>query len=134
MSVNIFGSGGRGSNLDKKYVDSKFITLTRILETKLDKSGGVLTGDIDVNKYRVLNVNNPQDITDAINMDYVSKLIKQQQAQIESVCDNKYNIATSDDSGWLKIENRFHLRLDPNPKNSLSLTTNGLVSSWLICP
>ena len=42
MSVNIFGSGSKSSrgvsNIDKKYVDSKFIALTRILETKLDKS------------------------------------------------------------------------------------------------
>jgi len=41
MSANIFGSSSKSSrvsNIDKKYVDSKFITLTRILETKLDKS------------------------------------------------------------------------------------------------
>ena len=39
MSVNIFGSSfksSRASNIDKKYVDSKFITLRRILETKLE--------------------------------------------------------------------------------------------------
>ena len=87
MSVNIFGSSfksSRASNIDKKYVDSKFITLTRILETKLDKSGGTLSGDINVNKNRILNVKSPQEVKDAINWDHAANMVKQQRALIES--------------------------------------------------
>jgi hypothetical protein len=80
MSVNIFGSGSKSSrgvsSIDKKYVDSKFIALTRILETKLDKSGGILTGTTDVNNNRILNVKSPQETTDAVNMGYVDGLMR----------------------------------------------------------
>ena len=78
MTANIFGSfSSRGaSNADRKYVDSKFITLTRNLDAKLDKSGGTVTGNIDVNHNRILNVKSPQDTTDAANMEYVNGLMR----------------------------------------------------------
>ena len=137
MSVNKFGSSSKfdkTSNIDKKYVDSKFTTLTRNLETKLDKSGGTLTGDIDVNKYRIINVKNPQELTDAINMDYAAKLIKQQRAQIESATDGKYSITTSDDGGLSNTQNKLSIKLDTTPTNSLSLSTNGLMNNGLKYP
>jgi hypothetical protein len=74
MSANIFGASGnssRASTVDKKYVDSKFIALTKSLDAKLDKSGGTVTGEIDVNQNRILNVGNPQETSDAINKKYV---------------------------------------------------------------
>jgi hypothetical protein len=81
MSVSIFGSNGnQSSDVDEKftqlsinlayyktYVDEK-------LATKLDKSGGVLTGNINLNNNRILNVNRPQEPTDAANMRYVDGL------------------------------------------------------------
>jgi len=90
MSVNIFGSGSKSSrgvsNIDKKYVDSKFIALTRILETKLDKS-----------------------IIESLNI-------------------------VSDAGGLDKIEDKLSIKLDPNPMNSLSLSTTGLMNSGLKYP
>jgi hypothetical protein len=89
MSVSIFGSSlnsSKVSNVDKKYVDSKFITLTKILETKLDKS------------------------------------------VIESL--NRVSAA----GGLDKIEDKLSIKLDPNPMNSLSLSTEGLMNNGLKYP
>src|SRR5271165_6128476 len=49
MSVSRFGSSGKNQsvvNVDKKYVDQKFMTLSTNLAVKVDKSGDTLTGDL----------------------------------------------------------------------------------------
>jgi len=51
MSVNIFGSSGGGkssSDVNKKYVDQKFVTLSANLATKVNKSGDVMSGDLNI--------------------------------------------------------------------------------------
>ena len=49
MSVSRFGSSSKNQsfdNVDKKYVDQKFMTLSTNLALKVDKSGDTLTGDL----------------------------------------------------------------------------------------
>src|SRR5271169_486003 len=49
MSVSKFGSSNKNQssgNVDKKYVDQKFITLSTSLAVKVDKSGDTMTGDL----------------------------------------------------------------------------------------
>ena len=49
MSINIFGSSSKNqsfNNVDKKYVNEKFITLSSNLATKVDKSGDTITGNL----------------------------------------------------------------------------------------
>src|SRR5271165_1465885 len=49
MSVSRFGSSGKNQsfdNVDKKYVDQIFMTLSTNLAVKVDKSGDTLTGDL----------------------------------------------------------------------------------------
>ena len=53
----------------KTHVDEK-------LATKLDKSEDTVSGEIDVNKNRIVNVKSPQETNDAANMDYVDSLIR----------------------------------------------------------
>jgi hypothetical protein len=51
MSVNKFSSSGikpMASNVTKQYVDSKFITLTKNLDAKVNKSGDTMVGDLDM--------------------------------------------------------------------------------------
>jgi hypothetical protein len=50
MSVNIFGSsGGDGKiEVDKKYVDQKFTTLSSNLATKVNRSGDTISGDLNI--------------------------------------------------------------------------------------
>src|SRR5271157_5870798 len=49
MSVSKFGSSNKNQssdNVDKKYVDQKFITLSTSLAVKVDKCGDTMTGDL----------------------------------------------------------------------------------------
>jgi hypothetical protein len=58
MSINIFGSSSKkqsSDNVDKKYVNQKFITLSANLATKVDKSGDTLSGNL------YLSVNNDKE-------------------------------------------------------------------------
>src|ERR1044072_3161457 len=74
MPVNIFGSCDKksnNSNVGRKYIDSKFITLTKNLNTKLDRSGGVLSGDLVMNGARILNLSEPTHEGEVANKNYV---------------------------------------------------------------
>jgi len=67
MSVNIFGSSGGGkssSDVNKKYVDQKFITLTKNLELKLDKSGGNVTGNLHLNNGKIIGLDQSYPMSD----------------------------------------------------------------------
>jgi hypothetical protein len=71
MSVNIFGSSGGGrlsSNVDKKYVDQKFATLSTNLATKVNKSGDAMSGNLEMGGNKISNVAEPTH-----NLDVVSK-------------------------------------------------------------
>ena len=49
MSISRFGSSSKNqslSNVDKKYVDQKFMTLSTNLALKANKIGDTLTGDL----------------------------------------------------------------------------------------
>src|ERR1044072_7265371 len=74
MPVDIFGSSDKksnNSNAGRKYIDSKFITLTQNLNTKLDKNGGVLSGDLVVDGARILNLSEPTHEGEVANKKYV---------------------------------------------------------------
>jgi len=70
MSVNIFGSSGGGrlsSDVDKKYVDQKFATLSTNLATKVSKSGDIMAGELDMNGQQIIGLVNPTDDDEACN-------------------------------------------------------------------
>ena len=77
MSVNKFGSSSSlissssKGNDSKKYTDSKFITLTNYLNTKLDKSGDTMTGSLNLGNCKITNIGDPQVSNDAANKKYV---------------------------------------------------------------
>src|SRR5271156_1507317 len=96
MSVNIFGSSGASSvsPVTKiiKYVDQKFKTLSTNLATKIDKTGGIISGnlnilnvcqlggentkslfynDIVMNNKFITNLRNPNEKQDAATKYYV---------------------------------------------------------------
>jgi len=51
MSVNIFGSNGSASGAsgtNNKYVDEKFKTLSTNLATKVNKTGGIISGNLNI--------------------------------------------------------------------------------------
>ena len=70
----------------------------------------------------------PQETTDAINWDHAANMVKQQRALIESLN------TVSDVGGLYKIEDSLSIKLDLNPMNCLSLSSNGLMSHGLKYP
>src|SRR6476469_3181803 len=51
MPTNIFGSSSKltkVTNTDKRYIDSKFVTLTKNLQLKVDKNGDSICGDLNI--------------------------------------------------------------------------------------
>src|SRR6266496_4967846 len=76
MSVNIFGSSGRkSSKIDNTYVDRKFITLTTNLNSKMDKSGGSFSGNIDMGDNNITLTRTPISDHDVANKKYVDTAV-----------------------------------------------------------
>ena len=63
----------------KKYVDatsSAIVSSTAAsIATKLDMSGGKMTGSIDMNKNKIINLPEPTEINDAVNMEFLDSKI-----------------------------------------------------------
>src|SRR5260221_2010831 len=73
MSDNIFGSNGKSATslgVNKKYVASKFITLTRNLQSKVNKAGDVMSGCLDVGNNKISSSHIPSYPEDLINKVY----------------------------------------------------------------
>ena len=45
------------------------------IATKLDMSGGKMTGSIDMNKNKIINLPEPTEINDAVNMEFLDSKI-----------------------------------------------------------
>jgi hypothetical protein len=56
MSVDIFGASGKKSNSTNISTDSRFVTLTKNLNTKLDKGGDTMKGDLNMNHFKIYNL------------------------------------------------------------------------------
>ena len=68
-----------GEAATKKYVDVIFSTIVSSTAssyaTKLNLSGGKMTGSIDMNQNKIINLPRPTEENDAVNMDYLDKKI-----------------------------------------------------------
>ena len=68
-----------GEAATKKYVDVIFSTIVSSTAssyaTKLNLSGGKMTGSIDMNQNKIINLPKPTEENDAVNMDYLDKKI-----------------------------------------------------------
>ena len=79
MHANIFGSTSKlikASNIDKKYVDSKFVTLTKNLQLKVEKNGDTMSGNLDMTNSKIVNLQEPTEEQDAVSKKYVTKSLK----------------------------------------------------------
>ena len=74
--INLFNQPKQPDLANKNYSDSKFITLVRALKTKVDQNGGNVTGDLNMNNYRILNIANPTDNQECATKDYVDSITK----------------------------------------------------------
>src|SRR5207244_13226621 len=70
-------SRNKYNNNNNKYTDSRFITLTKNLNSKLDKSGGTLSGDLDMGTSKISLSHQAQEEYDVPNKKYVDGVIFQ---------------------------------------------------------
>src|SRR5207245_9644469 len=140
MSVNIFGSSSsnKSNTNHNKYADSKFITITKKLNSKLDKSGGTLSGDINMGTSKISLSHEAEEEHDVPNKKYVDGVIFQTVSNNgQSIIDLTKNVVTkeelveilktkADKNVELNMNNNFisHL-LDPQDKQDA--TTKGYV-------
>jgi SMC interacting uncharacterized protein involved in chromosome segregation len=97
MSVNVFGSGSKTKSSSDTSANSKFIALVKNMQTKLDKSGGKMTGTLEMCENKITNLADPILDSDACNKKYVKSEIK-----AESIGTKMY------------IDTLLHTKLDKN--------------------
>ena len=73
---------------DRRYVDSKFITLNKTIETKLSKTGGEVLGHINMNDNTLRNVKNPVDDKDVVSKVYVDSSLQKVNDEFQSKVNN----------------------------------------------
>jgi hypothetical protein len=106
MSVNVFGSSGNKakSNVTRKDLDSKFISLTKNIQLKVDKSGDILTGNLNMDDYKINCLGDPVADCDAANKKFVTSEIKAD------------NVITK-----LYIDTLLHQKLDKNIADGINM-------------
>ena len=106
MNVDIFGSNGKSTS--KAMDESKFITLVKNLATKIDKSyvdeaientrgeisasidlkvdkvAARIDGDLNMTEHAIYNVKDPSSPKDAVNKDYLDKIVTERGCSAES--------------------------------------------------
>src|ERR1043165_3118832 len=83
MSVSIFGSSVSKTNTAKNYVDSRFISLIKNVNTKLDKGGDSMQGMLNMNNFNICCLGDPEEEKDAVNKKYVDKLLETKRGKSE---------------------------------------------------
>ena len=68
----------------KSYTDSKFITMSKLLDTKFNRTGGVMAGSIDMNNNNIKNISDPIEGADVVSKEYVDTSIEKINQNIES--------------------------------------------------
>src|SRR6267154_751662 len=76
MSVNVFGSRFKTKSSVDTSVYSKFVTLVKNMQTKLDKSGDKMTGTLEMCENKISDLADPVSDNDASNKKYVKSEIK----------------------------------------------------------
>jgi hypothetical protein len=119
MAAHISGSilKTKSSNVDKKYVDSKFITMTRNLQLKINKAGDKMNGELDMCDNLIKNVSMPFDQFDAAPKEYID--------QNDAVAFNKAKEYV--DQKVLNLKQYMEEKI----VNLYTLNTNGLVPHFI---
>src|SRR5579872_4285585 len=73
--INLFGMTMKSGITGKEYIDSKFISLSKAMKTKVDIAGDKMTGNLDMNNNRLTNVGNPIDYHDSVTKHYFDLVI-----------------------------------------------------------
>ena len=69
--INLFCLTMKSGVTSKEYIDSKFISLTKALQAKVNVAGDKMAGNLNMNSNRVTNVGNPVDVHDCVTKNYL---------------------------------------------------------------
>src|SRR3989454_470868 len=120
MSVNIFGSSSsnKSNTNNNNYTDSKFITLTKNLNRKLDKSGGTLSGDINMGTNEISLSHEAEEEHDVPNKKYVGGVIFQTVSNNgQNIIDLTKDVVTSEQLTEIlktKLDKRAEINMNNN--------------------
>ena len=78
MSVNIFGSRSKNKPTIDSSINSKFITLTNQLQTKVDKTGDTLSGNLCMGDNKITCLADPISDNDVTNKMFVESKVRQE--------------------------------------------------------
>jgi hypothetical protein len=84
MTVSIFGSSYSKTSTTKNYIDSKFISLIKNINAKLDKSGDSMKGNLDMGNSKISNLHHPEGEKDVVNKKYVDDLDEEAKSYVDS--------------------------------------------------
>ena len=78
MSVNIFGFRTKNIPPNQSLTNSKFIIHSNQLQTKVNKIGDTLSGNLNVGGNKITNLTDPISDNDAANKGFVDSRVKQE--------------------------------------------------------
>src|SRR6266536_852915 len=119
MSVSIFGSSSKSDKtpgVSKKYVDSKFITLTFDFKSNVNKAGDVMNESLNMGANKITSSYLPKEGIDLINKGYV---------------DNKF--VSNTNYGHLRnyVDNKFVNKSGDVMSGSLDMGNNKISSTYI---
>src|SRR5271165_2355597 len=97
--INLFGLTMKSDVSNKDYIDSQFITLVKEMKTKLEKAGDKMTGNLDMNNNRLINVGNAVGKQDCITKDHFDRFTE----SINTSVQQKLNVGVDSMSGKLDM-------------------------------
>ena len=113
--------------INKVYVDSKFITLTKNLDLKLDKN---ITEDLNMNGHKICNLEDPRTNTDAANKKYVDSEIRK--AVILSNIGLIPQLKSNNDSSDYIVTASSELKYDNMNNLAFQVFNPGKTSQWRV--
>lgn len=87
---------------NKKYVDDADSTLRTDLSSKLDTSGGTLTGELNMSSNKITDLADPTENADASNKSYVDTQVSDKISEID-VIDKSYSVVNAEQTTYANL-------------------------------
>jgi hypothetical protein len=122
--INLFGQTIQSDITSKEYIDSKFISLIRMMKTKVDlnfaqqnfvqKAGDKMTGNLDMSGNRLTNTGSPVDEYDCATRDYLNQTINSLSRTIRTKADLNFvqqNFITKDYFNSINKDSKLYVQI-----------------------
>ena len=87
---------------NKKYVDDADSTLRGSLSSKFDKTGGALSGELNMGNYKITNLGSPTNNSDASTKEYVDTQVSDKISEID-VIDENYSVVNAEQTTYANL-------------------------------